>query len=132
MIRGFGLKRGAIASTVAHDSHNIIVVGADDGDMLAAARELARIGGGLTVVERGEVRATVPLPIAGLMSDKPIREVDEALENVYKAAGDMGCQLERPFATLSFMALTPIPELKLTDQGLFDSVNFKFASLFAD
>jgi len=74
--------------------------------------------------------AGLPLPIAGLMSAKPIQEVRDALEKVVHAARELGCQLENPFATLSFMALTPIPELKLTDQGLFDSLNFKFVSLF--
>ncbi len=132
LIRGFGLNRGAIACSVAHDAHNIIVVGADDSDMLAAAHETARMGGGMAAVESGAVRARLPLPIAGLMSDKPVGEVDEGLESVRSAAKDMGCELEGPFATLSFMALTPIPELKLTDQGLFDSVNFRFVSLFAD
>ncbi len=132
LIRGFGLKRGAIACTVAHDSHNIIVVGANDSDMLAAAREAAKRGGGLTAVADGRTLAGVPLPIAGLMSDKPIQEVRDSLEKVVHAAHELGCSLENPFATLSFMALTPIPELKLTDQGLFDSLNFKFVSLFAD
>jgi len=131
LIRGFGLKRGAIACTVAHDSHNIIVVGANDSDMLAAARETTRMGGGLTAVADGRSLAAVPLPIAGLMSDKPVQEVRDALERAVHAAHELGCQLENPFATLSFMALTPIPELKLTDQGLFDSLNFKFVSLFA-
>jgi adenine deaminase len=131
LIRGFGLKRGAIACTVAHDSHNIIVVGANDSDMLTAAQEAARMGGGLTAVADEQMLAGMPLPIAGLMSDKPVREVRDGLEKVVQAAHDLGCQLENPFATLSFMALTPIPELKLTDQGLFDSLNFKFVSLFA-
>jgi len=132
LIRGFGLNRGAIACTVAHDSHNIIVVGANDSDMLAAAQETTRMGGGLTAVADGRSLAAVPLPIAGLMSDKPVQEVRDALERAVHAAHELGCRLENPFATLSFMALTPIPELKLTDQGLFDSLNFKFVSLFAD
>jgi len=132
LIRGFGLKRGAIADTVAHDSHNIIVVGTNDADMLAAAHEAADMGGGMTAVDNGQVLARLPLPIAGLMSDKPIGEVRDNLEGVVHAAHEMGCTLENPFATLSFMALTPIPELKLTDQGLFDSLNFKFVSLFGD
>jgi len=130
LIRGFGLKRGAIADTVAHDSHNIIVVGTNDADMLAAAHEAARMGGGMAAVDNGQVLARLPLPIAGLMSDRPIGEVRDNLESLDRAAHEMGCTLENPFATLSFMALTPIPELKLTDQGLFDSLNFKFVSLF--
>jgi adenine deaminase len=132
LIRGFGLKSGAISCTVAHDSHNIIVVGTNDGDMLAAARESARMGGGMAVIENGKVLAALPLPIAGLMSDKPIETVRDALLGLDQAARQLGCALENPFATLSFMALTPIPELKLTDQGLFDSVNFRFVSLFED
>jgi adenine deaminase len=130
LIKGFGLKRGALASTVAHDSHNIVVVGADDEDMLAAAKSVASLGGGMVAVSSGEVLAQVPLPIAGLMSDCPIGEVVDGLEKVVHAAHDLGCTLEGPFATLSFMALTPIPELKITDQGLFDSVNFRFVPLF--
>jgi adenine deaminase len=130
LIQGFGLKNGAISSTVAHDSHNIIVVGANDQDMLMAAREAADMGGGMAAVENGTVLARLPLPIAGLMSDANIEAVRSALELLGNAAARMGCTLENPFATLSFMALTPIPELKITDQGLFDSGNFKFASLF--
>ena len=130
LIRGFGLKSGAIASTVAHDAHNIIVVGASDRDMLAAARGAADMGGGMTVADKGQVIAKLPLQIAGFMSQGNINEVSSSLEEVIRAARSLGCSLEAPFATLSFMALTPIPELKLTDQGLFDSVNFKFVSLF--
>ncbi len=130
LIRGFGLKSGAISSTVAHDSHNIIVVGAKEEDMLMAAREAADMGGGMAAVENGQVRAKLPLPIAGLMSDAGIESVRAALVELGHAATGMGCNLENPFATLSFMALTPIPELKLTDQGLFDSSNFRFISLF--
>jgi adenine deaminase len=130
LIRGFGLKSGAIASTVAHDAHNIIVVGANDRDMLTAARGAAEMGGGMTVADNGQLTARLPLPIAGLMSQDRIEEVSAGLEGVMRAARSLGCPLEAPFATLSFMALTPIPELKLTDQGLFDSVNFKFVSLF--
>lgn len=129
-IRGFGLKNGAIASTVAHDAHNIIVVGASDSDMLRAAHEVADMGGGMAAVSSGTVTGRLPLPIAGLMSGGTVEEVVSHLAGVVRAARDLGCKLENPFATLSFMALTPIPELKLTDQGLFDSVNFRFVSLF--
>jgi adenine deaminase len=131
-IKGFGLKKGAIAGSVAHDSHNIIVVGVTDADMLTAAKEIAEMGGGMLVVADGKVLARLPLPIAGLMSDRGINEVRENLDEIDKAAKSLGCTLERPFATLSFMALTPIPELKLTDLGLFDSQNFKFVSVHAD
>jgi adenine deaminase len=131
-IKGFGLRKGAIAGSVAHDSHNIIVVGVADADMLTAAKEIAAMGGGMLVVADGKVLARLPLPIAGLMSDKGINEVCENLEEIDQAAKSLGSALERPFATLSFMALTPIPELKLTDLGLFDSQNFKFVSVHAD
>ncbi len=130
LISGFGLKQGAIAGTVAHDSHNIVVVGTNDEDMFAAAKHVASLGGGMAVVQQREVMADLPLPIAGLMSDRPVQEVKDGLQNVVRAARELGCELEAPFATLSFMALTPIPELKMTDLGLFDSVNFKFVSLF--
>jgi adenine deaminase len=132
LIQGFGLRQGALASTVAHDSHNIIVVGDNDADMLAAARHAADMGGGIAVVSGGEVLAALGLPIAGLMSDKKVEDVNSALERVILAARGLGCTLDAPFATLSFMALTPIPELKVTDQGLFDSVNFACTSLFVD
>jgi adenine deaminase len=129
-IKGFGLSTGAVACTVAHDSHNIIVVGENDQDMMRAAHEVADLGGGMAVVKDEAVLARLPLPIAGLMSDRCIHEVKAGLDSVVKAAHDLGCKLENPFATLSFMALTPIPELKLTDKGLFDSQNFRFTPLF--
>ena len=129
-INGFGLKSGAIASSVAHDSHNIIVVGQNDEDMMIAARAIESIGGGMVVADNSRIVAQLPLPIGGLMSDQPIDKVQQALKSVADAARSLGCKLDAPFATLSFMALTPIPELKLTDQGLFDSLNFKFKSLF--
>jgi len=132
LIRGFGLKEGAIGCTVAHDSHNIIIVGVRDEDLMAAAQELAAMGGGMVVVSKAAVMRRLPLPIAGLMSNASIEEVESGLQSAVAAARKLGCELENPFATLSFMALTPIPELKLTDQGLFDSVNFQFVSIFAD
>jgi adenine deaminase len=129
-IRGFGLKRGAIASSVAHDSHNIVVVGATDSDMLVAVKTVAQMGGGLAVVCDGVVSASLTLEIAGLMSDRQITEVSGDLRNLGAATRQLGCRLEAPFATLSFMALTPIPEIKITDQGLFDSSKFAFMDLF--
>jgi adenine deaminase len=130
LIKGFGLRSGAMASSVAHDSHNIIVVGQNDSDMMMAAGEVATMGGGMIVVDESAIMARLPLPIAGLMSDRSINEVQRGLKSIVDAARTLGCKLDAPFATLSFMALTPIPELKLTDQGLFDSVNFKFVSIF--
>ena len=130
LIRGFGLKNGALASSVAHDSHNIVVVGVEEKDMLAAAHEVARQGGGMAAAANGDILASLSLPIAGLMSDRPIHEVRTRLDELVHAAKNLGCTLEHPFATLSFMALTPIPEIKITDRGLFDSVNFRYLSLF--
>ncbi|OFV68068.1 MAG: adenine deaminase [Candidatus Syntrophoarchaeum caldarius] len=129
-IKGFGIKSGAIASSVAHDSHNIVVVGSDDSDMIAAIREIERVGGGQTVVKDGSVLATLALPIAGLISDKPLEEVRIRLLELREAAKELGCGLKDPFMTLSFMALPVIPSLKVTDKGLFDVLNFEFVELF--
>ena len=131
-VRGFGLKRGAIASSVAHDSHNIIVVGTDDADMMAAAHAVADMGGGLAAVENGTVRARLPLPIAGLMSDQPLEVVREEMEKLLAVVHEMGSQLHDPFMTMSFLALPVIPALKLTDKGLVDVNQFKFVSLFEE
>ena len=131
-VRGFGLKRGAIASSVAHDSHNIIVVGTDDADMMAAVECVAAIGGGLAAVENGAVRARLPLPIAGLMSDQPLQMVREEMDELLAVAQEMGSQLHDPFMTISFLALPVIPALKLTDKGLVDVDQFKLVPLFED
>ncbi len=131
-VRGFGLKRGAIASSVAHDSHNIIVVGTDDADMVAAARSVADMGGGLAAVENQTVRARLPLPIAGLMSDQPLEVVREEMDELLAVAQEMGSRLHDPFMTMSFLALPVIPALKLTDQGLVDVNRFEFVPLFEE
>ncbi len=125
LVRGFGLRRGALASSVAHDSHNIVVVGTGDADMLAAVREVQRRQGGLVVVDGARVVAALALPVAGLLSDAPLPEVVAALEAVERAAAGLGCCLEAPFATLSFLALPVIPELRLTDLGLVDVTAFR-------
>lgn len=130
LVRGLGLRAGALASTVAHDAHNLIVAGTSDGDMAAAARALVEAGGGFAVAARGSVRALLPLPIAGLMSDRRLDEVVAAQRRLLAAVRDLGCLLENPFMTLSFLALTPIPELKITDRGLFDVRAFQPVSLF--
>ncbi|WP_324715534.1 adenine deaminase [Carboxydochorda subterranea] len=121
LLQGLGLKRGALASTVAHDAHNLIVAGVSDDDILAAARAVARSGGGFAAVEGGRVLAELPLPVAGLMSQRPLPEVVEALDRLELAARNLGVQLAAPFMALSFMALSVIPELKLTDRGLVDA-----------
>jgi len=132
LVRGLGLKAGAIGSTVAHDAHNIIVAGVTDRDMLAAARALVELGGGFVVVKGGAVLATLALPIAGLMSDQPLAEVVAAQKKLLAAAQTLGGAIANPFMTLSFLALTPIPALKLTDRGLFDATCFQMTSLFVD
>jgi adenine deaminase len=129
-VRGFGLRRGAMASSVAHDSHNCIVVGADDADMAAAAAEIARMRGGWVVTAGGRVLASLPLPVAGLLSDEPLDAVARAVESMTRAAAALSCGLSDPFMTLSFLALPVIPELKITDLGLVDVGSFARVELF--
>ncbi len=131
-VQGLGLKKGAMASSVAHDSHNIVVVGVDDEDMMLAVKEIEAMKGGQVVVAEGRVLARLPLPIAGLMSEKPVHEVRKGVEEVNEAAKALGCTIDEPFMTLSFLALPVIPELKLTDKGLVDVTQFKFVPLFLD
>ncbi len=130
LVRGFGLKKGALASTVAHDSHNVVVVGTDDGDMHRAVEALADLGGGQVVVAGGKVLAALPLPIAGLMSDLPLEEVVRRGRELVRAARELGCSLPDPFMSLSFLALPVIPKLKLTDLGLVDVERFQLCPLF--
>jgi adenine deaminase len=130
-LRGFGLKRGAIASSVAHDSHNLIVAGTNDADMFAAALQLVKIRGGLCAVRDGEVLAEVPLPIAGLLSDRPAEELREQIRSLRAAVEELGCHLRRPFMSLSFMSLSVIGSLKVTDQGLIDVDRFEAIDLLA-
>jgi len=125
MIKGFGLKRGALVSSVAHDSHNIIAVGADDGDIYTGIREVEKLQGGLVVVSGGKVLASLPLPIGGLMLKQPLEDVVAQLEKLKSLAAELGSNLASPFATLSFLALPVIPELRLTDLGLVDVNQFK-------
>jgi len=129
-IRGLGLRQGALASTVAHDSHNLIVVGANDSDMVVAANVLRELGGGLVVVRDGQVEALLPLPVAGLMSNASLKRVVELKKEVDQAALELGATLEQPFMALSFMALPVIPKLKLTDQGLVNVESFNHVPLF--
>jgi adenine deaminase len=120
LVRGFGLRRGAFASTVAHDAHNIVVVGTADADMTACVRRLAEIGGGIVVAEAGTVVDELPLPVAGLMSDRPIGQVAADLRRLEGRLREMGVGLGSPFMALSFLALSVIPKLKITDRGLVD------------
>jgi adenine deaminase len=132
LVRGFGLKRGALASSVAHDSHNIVVVGASDADMLAAVRAVAETGGGQAVVADGQLLARVALPIAGLMSDQPVAVVRQQLDQLVAAAHSLGCPLHAPFMALSFLALPVIPDLKMTDKGLVDVTRFQIVPVFGE
>lgn len=130
-IQGFGLKRGAIAGTVAHDHHNLVVIGVDDAAMTLAAKRVAELGGGLCVVDGDRVVAELALPVAGLMSDQPIETVRAGYDGLLKAAADLGATAADPFMAMSFMALEVIPSLKLTDRGLVDVTKFEIVSLYA-
>jgi adenine deaminase len=125
-VTGFGLKHGAIASSVGHDSHNITVVGVSDADMALAVNRLIALGGGFVVAGHGTVTAELALPIAGLMSELPFEAVTEALHHLREAARALGCTLPEPFLQVAFLALPVIPHLKLTDRGLFDVDAFGF------
>lgn len=131
-IQGFGLRRGAIAGTIAHDHHNLVVIGADDGAMQAAAQAVGEMDGGLAIVDGAQVLARLPLPVAGLMSDQPVGAVRAQYDALLDAAHELGSTLHDPFMAMSFMALEVIPKLKLTDQGLVDVEKFGFVSLFVD
>jgi adenine deaminase len=128
-VRGFGLRAGALATTVAHDSHNLLLAGADDQSLLTAAAAVQRLGGGQVVAEGERVLAELPLPVAGLMSDLPVAEVARRSRALVAAAAGLGGRLSQPFMTLSFLALPVIPHLKLTDRGLFDVDTFQFTDL---
>jgi adenine deaminase len=131
LLSGSGLRDGALASSVAHDAHNIVVVGADDDDMAAAAQRLAEVGGGIVVVHDGRVVAECPLPVAGLLSDQPLDVVVGQSRACNEAAHGLGWKGATPFLTLAFLALSVIPSLKLTDKGLVDVDRFELVSLEA-
>lgn len=132
LIENFGLKNGAIATSIGHDSHNILAVGDNDTDMVTAIRELGVKGGGITICKNGKILKTLSLPIAGLMSDKPYKEVVKDLGEMLKIAREMGVNKKiDPFITLSFMALPVIPEIRITDKGLFDVTKFDFMKIEA-
>jgi adenine deaminase len=126
---GFGIKEGALASSVAHDAHNVIVVGASEGDMAVAVNEVARLGGGQVVVRGGKILAGLGLPIAGLMSDEPLKVVSSKLEGLHRAARGLGIGLRAPFMHLSFLPLAVVPKLRITDKGLVDVERFKLVNL---
>jgi adenine deaminase len=130
-VRGFGLRSGALASTVAHDAHNAVVVGVKDDDMLRAVRRLADSGGGVVVVDSGIVKAELKLPIAGLLSDASLDEVISSSRACVEAARSLGCELPSPFQTMAFLALSVVPRLKITDRGLVDVDRFELVPLRA-
>ena len=127
-VKGFGIKDGAVASTVAHDSHNLVVAGTSDQDMIVAVKELVASRGGMIVVRRGKTLAHVALPIAGLMSDKPVETVAQQVDHLREAWLMLGCTLPSPYMNLALTTLSVIPELRITDKGLLDVVNFKFVN----
>ncbi len=125
LVKGFGLKRGALASSIAHDSHNVVAVGTNDEDICTAVKEIERLQGGLVATAGGKVLASLALPIAGLLSDEPLETVVEKLNKLEQVAANLGTRLPSPFSTLSFVALPVIPELRLTDLGLVDVNEFR-------
>ena len=129
-VKGFGLKKGALASTVAHDSHNIVAIGVSEDDICRAVNRIQEIDGGLVAVSGEEIKCELPLPIAGLMSDRGIGFVAERMDELNKSASDLGCHLRSPFMALSFLALPVIPKLKITDLGLVDVEKMKLIDLF--
>ena len=131
LVKGFGLKRGALASTVGHDSHNLIVIGTNDEDMLAAVQELQRIGGGICIAEDGQIRGVLPLPVGGLMTNEPALMVAKQQAEMIALAREMGVpEFYSPFLTLAFLSLPVIPSLKLTDRGLVDVDSFNHMFFF--
>lgn len=133
LVEGYGLKHGAVALTIAHDSHNIIVIGDNDEDMHIAIEELKRVSGGITICRDGKVLETLRLEVGGLMTDAPLKDVVEKIDIMNKLALEMGISDKiEPFMTLAFLALPVVPELKLTDKGLFDVKNFKFIDINAN
>ena len=131
-VRGFGLERGALASSVAHDHHNIIVAGTNDADMAACVRAIEEMQGGLAVAAGGVVLGSLPLPVGGLLSEAPVRDVIAHLEQITAIAHDLGCTLPAPFMTISFISLPTVPELGLTDMGLVHVREHRLMSLFVE
>jgi adenine deaminase len=132
LVKGFGLREGALASSIAHDSHNVVVVGATDAEMLLAARAVVEMGGGVCAVKGDKVLGRLPLPVAGLMSDQPLEVARDAMSTLLNAARALGCPLSNPYMAMAFLALPVIPELKITDKGLVDVVAFRLCSLFVN
>jgi len=130
LVKGFGLKKGAIASSVSHDSHNIVVIGTHDGDMYAAAVQVVKMQGGIVAALNGQILEALPLPVAGLMSDRSAEFVREKQKRLNEIAKMLGSKIDDPFMAMSFLTLPPIPEIRITDRGLIDAVKFKVTPLF--
>ncbi len=128
-VRGFGFGEGAVASTVGHDSHNLLVVGMNEKDMALAGNTLIECGGGMVAVKDGEILALLPLPIAGLMSPEPVEDVDKKVQTLEAAFKELGCTLISPFMTMALLPLPVLPELRITNRGLVDTVNFEFVDV---
>lgn len=131
-VKGFGVRAGAMASTVAHDAHNLLVVGVNDADMAVAAQALADCGGGMAVARDGRVIGRVALPVAGLISPQSVWETAEQLDHLAACWQEIGCEVESPFMTMALLSLACLPELRLTNRGLVDCRSFEFVSLFPD
>lgn len=129
-VKGFHLKEGAIASTVAHDAHNLLIIGTNDEDMALAGNTLAEVGGGMVAVKNGKVIALLPLPIAGLMSEEPAKKIAPLVEKVDNAWQELGCDLISPFMTMALISLAVLPDIRLTNRGLVDTNTFQFVDLF--
>ena len=129
-VKGMGIKEGSIVSSIAHDSHNLVAVSTNDADLIAAAVQIVRMHGGIAIVKDGEVLESLPLPIAGLMSDQPIEHVSEKLKDLKEAAQKLGTPLDEPFMAMAFLSLPVIPKLKITDLGLVDVERFRLIDLF--
>ncbi len=132
LVKGIGLKKGALGSSVAHDSHNIIIIGTNDKDMLNVGAHIAKMGGGLAISVDEKIVDSLPLPIAGLMSDRPLSEVKEKLDSLYKISTNLGVKVNNPFMSIAFLSLEVVPHLKITNKGLVDVDNSKIVDLFLE
>jgi len=131
-VKGFGFTKGAVASTVAHDSHNLLIVGTNEEDMAFAGNELIKAGGGMIAVANGKILALVELPVAGLLSDEPVEVVQKKVEKLEQAWKALGCKLVSPFMTMALLGLPVIPELRLSNRGLVDAIHFTFVDVVAE
>jgi adenine deaminase len=129
-VKGIGIQEGALVSSIAHDSHNIVAVATNDKDLIQATIQIARMQGGIAVAQDGKILESLPLPIAGLMSDQPIEHVSAKINDLKEAAHKLGTPLDEPFMAMAFLSLPVIPKLKITDLGLVDVERFRFIDLF--